>query len=131
MKKLILVLIVAGIALFISLSAAGEGDKAVARVSVKEVMTAVITPATNTMWSIEEPRTDEEWLLFEQAAVVVMTAGFMIRDGGGGWTDTMIAAAATAKAAAQDKDLDAYLEATEIMYPPCEECHIAYNPGMQ
>ena len=145
MKKLILVLIVAGIALFISLSAAGEGEQTVGRVSVKEVMTAVITPATNTMWSIEEPGTDEEWLLFEQAAVVVMTAGFMIRDGGGGpqddawadnvnwrsWTDTMIAAAATAKAAAQDKDLDAYLEATDIMYPPCEECHIAYNPGMQ
>ena len=43
----------------------------------------------------------------------------------------MIAAAATAKAAAQEKDLDAYLEATEIMYPPCEECHIAYNPGLQ
>ena len=43
----------------------------------------------------------------------------------------MIAAAATAKAAAQDQDLDAYLEATEIMYPPCEECHIAYNPGLQ
>lgn len=145
MKKLIVVLIVAAIALFVSLSAAGDGEQTVGRVSVKEVMTAVITPATNTMWSIEDPQTEEEWLFFEQAAVVVMTAGFMVRDGGGGpeddawadnanwrsWTDTMIAAAATAKAAAQEKDLDAYLEATEIMYPPCEECHIAYNPGLQ
>ncbi len=145
MKKLIVVLIVAAITLFVSLSAAGDAGEEQTPGSVMMLMTAVITPATNTMWSIEEPKTAAEWQVFADAAEEVIRAGKAVRGGGTGpdddawasnadwqaWADTMIAAAESAKAAAEAGDVDAYINATDVMYPPCEECHIAYNPGLQ
>ncbi len=145
MKKLIVLVVLAIVALFISFSAAGEGEELQARSSIMVIMTTVITPATDTMWSIEEPKTDAEWQVFAQAADDVIRAGRAVRGGGSGphdddwarnadwqaWADTMIAAAESAKSAAEARDVDAYIEATDVMYPPCEECHVAYNPGLQ
>lgn len=137
--------VLAAVALFVTLSAVGESDDTQPRSSVMVLMTTVITPATNTMWSIEDPAADADWRVFAEAADAVIRAGHAIRLGGSGphdddwasnadwqsWADTMIAAAEAAKTAAESKDVNAYIEATDVMYPPCEECHIAYNPGLQ
>ncbi|MEM9209469.1 MAG: hypothetical protein AAGA61_09495 [Pseudomonadota bacterium] len=137
--------VLAAVALFVSLSAVGENEDSQPRQSVMVLMTTVITPATNTMWSIEAPATEAEWQTFAEAADAVIRAGRAVRHGGSGphdddwasnadwqaWADTMIAAAEAARTAAESKDVNAYIEATDVMYPPCEECHIAYNPGLQ
>ena len=39
--------------------------------SVNDVMMAVITPATNKIWGIEDPQTDEEWQVFIDAAAEI------------------------------------------------------------
>jgi cytochrome c556 len=115
------------------------------RVSVREVMEAVITPATNTLWGVGNPQSEEDWRPYEQAAIAVIAAGTLIRTGGAGpddaarasdqrwrdWSDAMTEAAVSALEAARARDLDAMIEATNVMYPPCEECHIAFHPGVE
>ena len=115
------------------------------KVSVRDVMIAAITPATNTLWAAEDPQTDEAWKELEDAAIVVIATGTLIRAGGSGpddsewaadeawqaYADTMIDAGAAALAAARDNDIDALFEATAVMYPPCEECHLQFHPEMQ
>jgi cytochrome c556 len=114
-------------------------------VSVKEVMESVITPATNTLWGAEDPQTDEEWQLLEDAAITTITAGKRVALGGTGandaewaskpewqaFNDVMIKAAADALQAIRERNIDALFVANDILYPPCEGCHIAFNPGVQ
>lgn len=115
------------------------------RVSVREIMEGVITPATNTLWGVENPQSDEDWRPLEEAAIAVIAAGSLIQSGGAGpddaehaadprwqaWSDTMVEAALTTLEAVRARDLDAMIEATNVMYPPCEECHIAFHPGVE
>ena len=43
----------------------------------------------------------------------------------------MLAAGEDALAAVRARDLDALFTATEVIYPPCEECHLKFHPEMQ
>ena len=113
--------------------------------SVKEVMESVITPATNTLWGAEDPQSDQEWQLLEDAAITTITAGKLVALGGTGssdaqwaskpewqaFNDVMIKAAVDALQAIRERDIDALHVANDILYPPCEGCHIAFNPGVQ
>ncbi|NOX70321.1 MAG: hypothetical protein GXP15_14115 [Gammaproteobacteria bacterium] len=122
------------------------GDSADAhKVTVKEVMEAVITPATNTLWGAEDPQTDEAWKELESAAIATVTAGTYVARGGSGESDrewsseeewqafntAMIEAAMDALTAIRARDIDALYDANDVLYPPCEGCHIAFNPGVQ
>ncbi len=112
--------------------------------TVDELMVSVITPATNTLWGVEDPQSDAEWQPLEDAAIAVIAAGTLVAEGGAGPRDaewarsaewqafvaTMNEAATDALNAARERDLDALLTATEVMYPPCEECHIKFHPEM-
>ena len=113
--------------------------------SVNDLMISKITPATNTLWGIEDPQTDEEWQVFIAAADVVIEAANAIKQGGAGpndaewaqdpewqaFADVIISAGTDARDAARNKDLDAMFNAGDILYPPCEECHIQFHPGFQ
>lgn len=115
------------------------------RLSVREVMVSIVTPATNTLWGVEDPQTDDDWRPFEEAAAAVIAAGTLVAAGGAGPNDnawaadpewqayvaTMLAAGEDALAAVRARDLDALFTATEVIYPPCEECHLAFHPEMQ
>ena len=115
-----------------------------AALSINELMTDVVTPASNTLWSVEDPQTDTQWLVFINAASQLIAAGERIKRGGIGPNDatwaadpawqtfanTLIDAANDARSAAQAKDLDALLNANDILYPPCEECHIQFHSGV-
>ena len=35
-----------------------------------------------------------------------------------------------ARAAAENRDIEAMFTAGEVLYPPCEECHLQFNPGV-
>jgi len=114
--------------------------------SINDVMTNVVTPVTNTIWGVENPTTDEDWQVYLDAADELIAAAEAIRNGGSGpndaawaadpawrpFADALLAAAREVRQAAEDRDLDAFITAAnDRMYPPCEECHLKFLPGMQ
>lgn len=109
--------------------------------SVKEIMTTVIAPATTALWGASNVQTDAQWQELEQAAQQVIEAGTEIADGAGShdavavnadWqasADEMIAAARSVLAAIQKRDEEALFNAgNDQLYPPCESCHAQYLP---
>jgi hypothetical protein len=114
--------------------------------SVNDVMQAVITPLTDTIWGIEDPQSDEEWQVYIDAATELIDAARKIRAGGNGpndsawaqdqewqrFADQLIESAIEIQAAARARDLDTLIDVSnDKMYPPCEECHLQFHPGMQ
>lgn len=143
-------LTIAGLAAFLLLTACQDESPGVAEdpiptMSVNDYMVTVVTPATDTLWSIEDPQTDADWQVFIDAANIVIEAGETIKVGGTGpndndwasdpawdaFADTMIGAGVDARNAANNKDVEAMYTAGEVLYPPCEECHIQFHPGVQ
>ncbi|MDH3440736.1 MAG: hypothetical protein OEM63_08300 [Gammaproteobacteria bacterium] len=123
---------------------AGDDDAATPAMSVNDLMVNVVTPATNTLWGIEDPQTAEDWQVFIDAADVVIEAGRTMKAGGIGpndmawasepdwqaFADAIIGAGRAARQAALDQDIDAMYSAGEVLYPPCEECHNQFHPGV-
>jgi len=113
--------------------------------SVNDMMVSVIAPATNTLWGIEDPQTDADWQVFIDAADAVLETATKLQHGGAGpndqeWSespewqafvDRLIEAGNDARQAAKAKDVDAMYAAGDILYPPCEECHMQFHPGLQ
>ena len=124
---------------------ADEEELPTPTMSVNDLMVTIVTPATNTLWGIEDPQGDEEWQVFIDAANAVIEAGRTIKVGGtgpndAGWAadpewqafaDRLIGAGVDARSAAENRDVDAMYTAGEVLYPPCEECHIKFHPGVQ
>lgn len=112
--------------------------------TILEMMVVTITPASDTLWGVDDPQTDEEWQVLDDAALAVIETFGKIRKGGGGPNDAMwasedkfqayideeIAAGEAARVAITARDLDALFAAGDILYPPCENCHIDFNPGV-
>jgi hypothetical protein len=114
--------------------------------SVNDIMVTVVTPATNAIWGIEDPQSDEEWQVFIDAAVQLVDAATRIKAGGKGpndsawaedpqwqrYADVLIESGQEIQAAARERDVDTLINVSnDKMYPPCEECHIMFHPGMQ
>ena len=125
-------------------SAIGQDTPAPA-MSVNDLMMTVVTPATNTLWGIENPQTDADWQVFIDAADEVIAAGRSMKLGGTGpddaewaadpawqaFSDALISAGRDARAAAVNRDVEAMYTAGEVLYPPCEECHLQFHPGVK
>jgi hypothetical protein len=113
-------------------------------VTIKEVMEKTITPATNVLWNVSEPPTDEQWVALEEASVTLLVAADAIARGGAGpndaewvespawaaFNDAMIDAGIGALEAVRARDLEALMAAGDVLYPPCEGCHLQFNPGV-
>lgn len=123
----------------------GAAPPPVAETTIMELMVATITPATDTLWGADDPQTDADWQVLDDAAVVVIETFEQVRNGGGGpnddawasearfqaYIDEDIAAAEAARAAIAARDLDALFAAGDALYSPCENCHIDFNPGVE
>jgi hypothetical protein len=113
-------------------------------VTIKEVMELTITPATNTLWNVPERPTDEQWAALEQASVTLLVAADVIARGGAGesdakwvgspawaaFNDVMKTAGLEALKAIRARDSEALIAAGDVLYPPCEGCHLQFNPGV-
>ena len=113
-------------------------------VTIKEVMEMTITPATNTIWNVPERPTDEQWMALEQASITLLLAADAIARGGAGqhdadwvtnpawaaFNDAMIRAGLDALEAIRARNSDALIAAGDVLYPPCEGCHLQFNPGV-
>ncbi|RPI64445.1 MAG: hypothetical protein EHM50_00640 [Lysobacterales bacterium] len=113
-------------------------------VTIKEVMEMTITPATNTLWNVPERPTDEQWAALEQAAITLLVAADAVARGGAGKSDAewagnpawaafnaaMMRAGLDALKAIRARDSEALIAAGDVLYPPCEGCHLQFNPGV-
>ena len=120
-------------------------EDAAPTMSINDLMITVVAPATDTLWGIEDPQSAEDWQVFIDAANAVIEAGETIKVGGTGpndntwaddpawdaFSDRLIGAGVDAKNAANNKDIEAMYTAGEVLYPPCEECHLQFHPGVQ
>jgi len=111
--------------------------------TVKQLMDALITPSTATIWGAYQLQTDAEWQEVEHAALAVIAAGDLLSEGGAGegepvmaaeadwqrYNDQMIAAARQVLSAVEARDEEALFAAgNDALYPPCESCHQQYQP---
>ena len=108
------------------------------------LMVEDITQASDIVWGIEDPQTDEEWQVIDDAAVALIDAFKMIEAGTAGPNDKAWAAEEKFRAYVQQeyealemvraavaaRDVDGVLDAGGYLYTPCEECHIDYNPAV-
>jgi cytochrome c556 len=112
---------------------------------LKELMETTITDASNAVWAASEaPKTDAEWRALETAAQTLVDAAKIVAVGGTGpmdnewakqpawkaFNDVMLGASEQALAAVRAKNYDALLGASDALYPPCEGCHLQFNPGV-
>lgn len=109
------------------------------------LMTDTVTPASDIIWGVEDPQTDAEWQVLDDAAVTLVDAFEATRKGGIGphddawaseakfqaYIDQEMVALEQARAAIAERNLDGLFDAGGELYTPCEECHIDYNPGVQ
>lgn len=128
--------------LLLSLQSGAQTTASAPQLTVKQVMNALITPMTTTIWGAYELKTDAEWLAVENAAFGVIAAGNLLAAGGAGEQETlmaqeadwqnynqqMIAAAQAVLAAVSQKNEEALSAAgNDALYPPCESCHQKYQ----
>ena len=133
-----------GLGLLPALLPAQEPAPARPLVTIKELMEKTITPATNRLWDVPEAPTDEEWAALEEAAITLLVAANVTALGGTGpkdnewvkqpaWTafnQVMISAGRDALNAIRARNVDGLLSAGDVLYPPCEGCHLQFNPGV-
>ena len=112
--------------------------------SVLALMVTEVAPATDTLWGVEDPQSDQDWQVLSDAADRTIVAFEAIKQGGSGpndkawaaeakwraYSDDVIAAARSAKLAIAAQDMDALYDANDALYPPCEACHLDYHPGV-
>jgi cytochrome c556 len=132
------------VALVPVLTAAQAPTRGEPLVTLKELMEKTITPATNRLWNVPEMPTDEDWAALEEAAITLLAGAQVNALGGTGAKDNewaaspayqafnqaMIAAGRDALAAVRARSTDALLAAGDVLYPPCEGCHLQFNPGV-
>jgi hypothetical protein len=112
---------------------------------IKQLMETTITEASNAIWNAYDPPTsDEQWTALEQATLTLIDATKINAVGGTGpmdnewakqpawkpFNDAMLAAGEAALKAVRAKDHTALLAAGDVLYPPCEGCHLQFNPGV-
>jgi len=115
-----------------------------AELSIKDLMLTRITTASNTLWGVEDPQSDAEWQVFDDAALELISDFERIRSGGSGsndkewaskdswqkYIDEEITALDAAREAIKTRNMDKLWEANDALYTPCETCHIEFNPGV-
>jgi hypothetical protein len=139
-----LALLVIPLALTYALHAQEPGLADRPLVSIKEVMEKTITRATNTLWSVPDSPSEEEWAALEEASVTLLVGAYAVGLGGTGHMDSewvaqpawqalnrlLIDAGKQALAAIRARNVGALQSASDPLYAPCEACHARFNPGV-
>ncbi|MCI5106559.1 MAG: hypothetical protein MRY76_07600 [Pseudomonadales bacterium] len=132
----------AGLLAMVLLSGAVSAQESGPLLTVKQLMNALLTPATNTIWGAYQLETQAQWQEVENAALTVIATAELLAAGGAleaeqasaaeadwqAWNNDMIAAARQVLSAVQEQDEQALSEAgNNALYPPCESCHQQYQ----
>ena len=113
--------------------------------TTKQLMETTITDASNAIWNaFDAPTSDEQWAALERAALALIDAAKVNAVGGTGpldkewaaqpawkpFNEAMLQASQGALAAIRAKNHEGLLAAGDRLYPPCEGCHVQFNPGV-
>ena len=112
--------------------------------TILQLMVEDITQDSDIIWGIEDPQTDEDWQVFEDAAVRLIESFNKIETGLAGPNDKSWAADEKFRAyieqeyaaldairkAVASRNLDGVFDAGGELYMPCEECHLDFNPAV-
>ncbi|NKB37249.1 MAG: hypothetical protein GKR93_08775 [Gammaproteobacteria bacterium] len=115
-----------------------------AKKTVMQWMMQEIVPQSTLLWGADNPESDEEWSQLLSAAEKIIRAAKAMQknalsDQGTDWSkqsdwqtynSEMKAAADHAKEAILEKNLDKLFKAGDDLYPPCEGCHLQFNPAV-
>ncbi|MCG8412821.1 MAG: hypothetical protein MI746_01265 [Pseudomonadales bacterium] len=130
------------VATALTLVAGVSGAQLEPQLTVKEIMNAIITPTTGTIWGAYQLQTEAEWQEVENAALSVIAAANLLSAGGAGegevavaeeadwqsYNQQMLDAARQVLVAVAAKDEEALFNAgNDALYPPCESCHQQYQ----
>ena len=131
------------ILLFFSGLTFSQSETSVAPIlTVKEIMNAMITPTTATIWGAYELESDSEWQEGKNAATSVIGAGNLLFMGGSAQGEALLAqesewqqfnrqmieAAQEVITAVDRRDEEAlFIIGNDKLYPPCESCHQRYQ----
>ena len=114
-------------------------------IPTKQLMETTITDASTVIWNaFDPPKSDEEWAALERAALALIDATTLNAVGGTGpmdkewaaqpawkpFNEAMLQASQGALTAIRAKNHEALLAASDQLYPPCEGCHLQFNPGV-
>jgi hypothetical protein len=114
--------------------------------TTQQLMTFIIDPNATAIWGSvgsvttatgteeQQPKTDEEWATYRNAAAVLVESGNLLMLDGRAvdkdqWMTTargMADAAAGVLEAAEAKDVQAYFDAGGVLYEACTACHSKY-----
>ena len=121
---------------------ASVADELKSKLSVKEIMNNIVTPATNTIWGAYQLKTEAQWDDVRSAAEAVIDATNLLRMGGAHdnearmaaeaewqtFNQQLLAAAEQVLMAAENRDENALSQVgNDALYPPCESCHQVYQ----
>ena len=110
--------------------------------TVKEIMNAMITPTTATIWGAYELKSDSEWQEVKNAAISVIGAGNLLSMGGSAQGEALLAreaewqqfnrqmieAAREVITAVDGRDEEAlFTIGNDKLYPPSESSHQRYQ----
>ena len=127
---------------FSGLTFSQTGNSVAPILSVKEIMNAMITPTTATIWGAYELESDSEWQEVKNAAISVIGAGNLLFMGGSAQGEALLAreaewqqfnrqmieAAQEVITAVDRRDEEAlFTIGNDKLYPPCESCHQRYQ----
>ncbi len=130
--------------LLVSVFNVNAENQSSAQRNVMEWMTLVIVPQSTILWNVDNPESDEDWQELLLAAEKIITAAKALgksalsRDGSDWSTQSewhifinqMKTAAGLAQEAIMQKNLDKLFDAGDELYPPCEACHLRFNPAV-
>ena len=105
-------------------------------VRVLGLMKSMVIPASDAVFAVGKaaPKNEREWAAVESGAAKLIDAGKALADeapasGGDNWirlSKALADAAAVAGKAARGKNVDAVLDAGDVLYTTCEDCHRQY-----
>ncbi len=134
-----------GVLLEASLAQAPPGAGPQPTLPIKQLMETTITEASNTIWgAYDPPASADQWAALEAAALQLIDAAKVTAVGGTGpmdkewasqaawkpFNDAMLAASEAALEAIRARNHAALLVASDALYPPCEGCHLQFNPAV-
>jgi len=113
-------------------------------ITTKQLMETTITDASNAIWNaFDAPTSDEQWAGLEKAVLALIDATKLNAVGGTGpmdkewaaqpawkpFNEAMLGASDAALQAIRARDHAALLAAGDLLYAPCEGCHLQFSPG--
>ena len=105
--------------------------------TVRQLHDAMIKPASEAIFNVGRgaPKNDEEWTAVSRAAVTLAESGNLLTAGSRGkdrrkWialSRQLVAAGRTARRAAEARNVNALMEASDRVVIVCETCHARYR----